>query len=454
MNKMNKKFIWGVVGILLFTLVVSLWMNLFLVERYYLYQKKKDIDRICTELKSGLDGERSPDQVMKTLEESEEVVIVKLEPDSDVDRLNETLRDALQGKGIGLQKFWLWDQDYMAALENGRKLRLYNQGKLNYSLMVEYMQLDQGFFAVAMIIPHVTDAIRIINTCMAFIVAGALVLACGLMMLMVKRITRPLNQMIAFADRISHQEFCPMEIHTGDELEVVADSMNQMCGKLKEYQTELIDKNSKMEQLLDDVAHELKTPVALVAVYAQGIKDGMDDGTFLDTIVQKNMQMGELVEKLLTLSRIEQKAPELTEISLGEMLEQVLREQDVLAREASIVITADIVRGDSIYGSREAVMMIFSNIVSNAVKYSSGAEIEVCLKPEEKGYLFTVKNETTEPVDVTRIWDSFYVGEESRNKNLSGTGLGLAIVKKYGERMGYRLDCSLNDKFITFSVMF
>ena len=88
----------------------------------------------------------------------------------------------------------------------------------------------------------------------------------------------------------------------------------------------LLEKNRQMEALLDNVAHDLKTPISLIGTYASGMQDGLDDGTFLDTIIRQNTKMAQLAEKLLGLSRIGQKDyPEET-IALDRLLQNQIEE--------------------------------------------------------------------------------------------------------------------------------
>ena len=76
-----------------------------------------------------------------------------------------------------------------------------------------------------------------------------------LIYLMIRHITEPLQQMEHFSKRISEQDYGQLTVQTHDELERVADSMNEMCMSIQQYQKELLIKNQQMEQLLNDVAH-------------------------------------------------------------------------------------------------------------------------------------------------------------------------------------------------------
>lgn len=454
MNKLSIKFISGITLILLVTIGISLYINSSLIERYYIHEKKAALDEICNQLEQAIEEGTDEKSIISSLEEAEEITIVRVDKTTNFDELNEELRVALRGKGIGFKKFWLWEQDYYSAIENGRKLRIYNQGKLNYSLMVEYIGREESLYAVAMIIPHVTDAIGIVNTVTTFVMLFALLVAIGLVIILVKRITQPLDRIKQFVDDIAAQKYHPLEINTHDELEAVATSMNRMCADIETYQNELINKNREMSELLDNVTHDLKTPVALIKAYSNGIKDGLDDGTFLDTIIHQNNRMSDMIENLLFLSRMKKREVKTDTVALDSMLTKLIEEQAIITKMNDNIFQINIVPHALIQSNAEIVMIILVNLLSNALKYSSGKIIKISLTAVEEGYLFEITNQTDTTLDTTRLWEPFYVGEASRNKDLSGTGLGLTLVKRSAQKIGASASCHMEDGKITFQVLF
>ena len=454
MNKLSRKFIGGVGLILCLATILSALVNARLAERYYIHEKRAEAEELCDRLEAGLDSGMPKEEVIGELEDLKDVAIVRVGKDSDTDILNENLRRSLADKGIGFQRFWLWEEDYKAALKDGRRLRIYHQEKLNYSIMAAYVDREDGLYALAMILPDMKEAVGIMNMCTTAVLGLALLSACAAILFLVRRITRPLEAMRRQADEMAAGRFTQVDIHTGDELEVVARSMNRMGRDLEEYQKKLMEKNRQMEQLLNDVAHELKTPVALVKVYAQGMKDGLDDGTFLDTIMGKNQQMGDLVEKLLLISRIQDRELAAGPVELDELIRQELKEQALMAAEGGICFRAELEEHASVRTNREMTGLIVSNLISNAVKYTTGPEVDVSLKASGGGYIMEIRNDAARDLDISQIWNPFYVGEESRSKHLSGTGLGLTMVRRCAERMGCQVSCRLEEGSVWFEAVF
>lgn len=456
LNKLWKKFLCGIAAIMAFTLLLSLVVNSHMVEKYYLRSQKHYIQDIGSRLKTLLESGTTPEDTVKILEEQEKVLIVYSGNTSDSEVLSNELRGQFRQKGLGFQKFWLWEQDYRDAVEHGAKLRLYQQPKLKYGILTEYIVTDAGMFAIAAVVPNTAETVRIINQFLVILLSVSSVIAAFLMYILVRHITNPLKEMEEFARRISRQDHgSRLEIRTNDELETVAGSMNRMSRDIQEYQGRLLEKNRQMEALLDNVAHDLKTPISLIGTYASGIQDGLDDGTFLDTIIRQNTKMAQLTEQLLGLSRIGQKEYTEETVALDCLLKHQIEEQWIFAVQRKLELYTSIEPDLRIQGNAELVSAIFSNLLSNAVKYAAEGGIEICLYGNDSGCHFTVSNRLqAENLDFDRIWEPFYVGETSRNKSLSGTGLGLSIVKKIAEQCGYRINCSVTDDKIKFTVIF
>lgn len=460
MTKLAQKFVAGISIILCSVILLSLFVNSRFAERFYLYQKKEEINQICDLLeKNTLSMPASLtrlDDNIETLERTKDVVIVRVKHTSDNDKINGLLRSAFLEKGLGLSKYWLWINDYEKAIQDGRKLTIYRQDKLNYSLLVEYLTIEDSFVAVAMVIPNVGKMVQIINLLTAVIFLTALVIMIFLILLLVKRITMPLSLINKLAEDISNQNFHKIEVHTKDELEAVAISMNTMSEKLQTSQIALLEKNRQMELLLGNVSHDLKTPVALIKAYATGIKDGMDDSTFVDTIIRQNEKMERMIERLLDLARLEQSTLPLSPINIGKVLEHEINEQMITLLAQNIELTKHITTDAVIAANKELLTAIFSNLISNAIHYTKDNTIQIKLYSCENHYIFEIMNGIAKDhtIELPRIWDPFYVGEKSRNKDLSGTGLGLSIVGTSAQKSGFGYDCTIQNQNIIFTITF
>lgn len=454
-HRLSVKFILGVTGILLLILTATLFINSRVMERYYLHRQRENVRQAGESLKEALARGCTPEEASLELEEKENVLVAFSRNTDNYDSLSSDLREKFRQKGLGFQKFWLWEDDYISAVQNGYRFRLYRQEKLNYGILVEYMPVRDQLYAIAAIVPDAADFIRLINRFSIVLYAVSLAVAVGLISLFVKHITNPLGKMEHFSRQLSRQEYAVLDIRTGDELETVAESMNQMSRSLREYEKQLLHKNRQMKQLLDDVAHDIKTPVSLIGMYASGIKDGLDDGTFLDTIEEQNARISRLVERLLSLSRIESREYPLTPIALDTILHKCIEEQRMALHARGLSFQEELTCAVEIMGNGELVALLFSNLVTNAVKYASSGTVEVTLCRVGERCRFRISNEfTNDALDPERIWDPFYVGEPSRSRALTGTGLGLAIVKRIAEQYGYSVRCEIREGRILFEVLF
>ncbi len=452
MTKLAKKFLISISLVLLAVIGISVAVNSRFAERYYIHQKKALLEQIAAGL---LDGKEETEGTIASLEETYDAVIAVADTSGDINKVNEELKSAFLEKGLGLARYWLWDQDYERTLREGRFMRIYRQERMNYSLAVEYVDLGGRLAGIAIVIPDMEEIIALINVCTMIIFGGALILIILLCAFLVRRITIPLAGMEKFAEEIAGQNYGRIEVHTGDELETVAESMNQMSGAIRENLRGLEEKNRQMESLLNNVSHDLKTPVALIKAYTSGIRDGMDDGTFLDTIIRQNERMEDIIEKLLYLSRLKSGGKESETVDVGSLLEEQLEGLAIELRNRGLTVRTSTEGNATIRGDRSAVGCTIENLLTNAVKYASGTQIEVRLAEKNGCLMFSVANETEQEFDDPKqLWEPFYVGEESRNKNMSGTGLGLSMVRSIAEKYGYECTCRTEKGKIEFVITF
>lgn len=150
MNRLSKKFIIGIGCILILSSFCSIVFNTQFLEQFYLYQKKETISHVSDEFKKLLEQEQFPQEAVKQIEASYKVIIAEIDnmPTSDNATVNQKIQSMFQEKGVGFQKYWFWEEDYKKVLEGERKIKLYEQKKLNYSLLINYMKQNSSIYVV------------------------------------------------------------------------------------------------------------------------------------------------------------------------------------------------------------------------------------------------------------------------------------------------------------------
>ncbi len=447
-TKLSTKFISGIILILFLSTLSTIFITQKYAETYYLAEKKDELNQVANRFVDEVNANNIK-EISAKIEDEEKVTIVSAQKNINNDSVNLELRDAFLSKGLGFKKLWLWEEDYKTVVKGQDRVVLYEQEKLNYSVLIRYISKNGIIYAVAMIVPNISEYFSIITTFFALISSLTIILAIIFIIFLVKRIVNPLNKFSEFAQEMSKGKFIPLEITTKDELEDVSDTLNQMGQKMMVYQEELEEKNKQMEELLNNVAHDLKTPLSLVKLYSEGIRDGVDDGTFLDTITTQNSEMTNMVERLLFVSKIKNETLFLETVELSTLLEKIVEDYQILSKKNNIEFVIFIEEKMTISSNEEWLKSIFQNLISNAVKYSSGNKIDIYLEKRESEIIFKISNDfDNEDLELEKIWNPYYVAERSRSKELSGTGLGLYIIKKITNELGYQIDVEVLENTI------
>ncbi|EPZ58523.1 his Kinase A domain protein [[Clostridium] sordellii ATCC 9714] len=161
-----------------------------------------------------------------------------------------------------------------------------------------------------------------------------------------------------------------------------------MSMSLQNAQNELNKRNENLKIFIGGASHELKTPIALIKAYAMGIQDGIDDGTYLDTIIEQSEKMNDIINNLLYLSKYEKRELKLENVNLKDLLEDTIKEYDVFIESNDIEVNLNISKDKFIINTdKEGIKLVINNLISNAIKYTTDKKIYIDLNKNEKIYL-------------------------------------------------------------------
>ena len=185
-----------------------------------------------------------------------------------------------------------------------------------------------------------------------------------------------------------------------------------------------------------NVSHELRTPLTAVKGYAETLEDTVDEATrkYVRTIIRHADRMIRIVEDLITLAALEEKAvaPEVEKLDLKPIAENVVRIFEPAAKEKNLELSLEAAEGlPCISGDSYRLEQMLVNLVDNALKYTEKGGVRVSLRAEKDRMIVDVVDSGIGiPEDEqARIFERFYVVDKSRSRKVGGTGLGLSIVK-------------------------
>jgi two-component system, OmpR family, phosphate regulon sensor histidine kinase PhoR len=213
-----------------------------------------------------------------------------------------------------------------------------------------------------------------------------------------------------------------------------------------------------------NVSHELRTPLTVVGGFLETLVDtdgAVTEGTktYFDMMINQTNRMRLIIEDLLTLSRIESnnEVPTSSVINMQMLLTMIQNDAIALSQgKHAIHLNAD--HSLNIKGSREELLSAFTNLVSNAVRYTpEGGDITIFWQFRNKQAVFSVKDSGIgiEEQHIARLTERFYRVDRGRSRDTGGTGLGLAIVKHILNRHKAKLEVeSVIGEGSTFSIVF
>lgn len=369
------------------------------------------------------------------------------------------LEDIIDMSGTSLVE----NRTIISSNDNYTLQKVYDERLGDYYLEI-WGTLDNGYSIILRTpIQGIKDNVNISTTLIKYV--GGAILAVGIIAAFVVStyITRPIKQLSNIAEKMSEMDFnARYEGSDKGEIGLLGKSMNNMSEKLEQNIAELkkanlelkkdIDKKEKLEimrtDFLSNVSHELKTPIALIQGYAEGLKEGITDDPesmefYCDVIMDEANKMNTMVKRLLTLNQIEfgNDEPEMERFDINELIASVADANAIRAGQKNMSIVFDNRNEHNfVWADEYKTEEVLTNYISNALNHCDGKRaIEVRTEKSENGGTITVtvynsgKNIADE--DLERIWEKFYKTDKARTREYGGNGIGLSIVKAIMDSM-------------------
>ena len=319
--------------------------------------------------------------------------------------------------------------------------------------------LDNGYVLyIRMPISPIKESVKISNTLLLMIGGVTLAVAGVVASFISKKFTNPILQLNDIANKMAKLDFSQKYrvTDTEDEINELGRSINTMSDKLETTIKQLqksnielekdIEEKSKIDdmrkQFISDVSHELKTPIALIQGYAEGLIENVSTDEesrrfYAEVILDETNKMDRLVKQLLELMKLEYGKKEFNneKFDINELINEVIRKCEVMLQKNNIQVEFESKKPIYVWADEFYIEQVVKNYFTNAIKHTeeigNNKKIKITVKQLNDKMRITVFNtgKTIPEEDLTRIWGRFYKVDSSRNRQDGGTGIGLALVK-------------------------
>ena len=330
---------------------------------------------------------------------------------------------------------------------------------------VDYLEMwgefNTGYYFMMRVpMDSIRDSVRTSNEFLGYFIIIGLAVSMILISWMSRKITTPLQELTELSKRMADLDFDAKYTSGGqNEIGQLGEHFNQMSETLERTISELKTANNQLQsdieekiqidemrkEFLSNVSHELKTPIALIQGYAEGLKEGVNDDPesrdfYCDVIMDEAGKMNRMVKNLMTLNQLEfgNDKVEFERFNLTELIGGVLQSMDILSQQKDVKLIFREENPVYVWGDEFKIEQVVRNYVSNAYNHVNEEKIiEVKILQEDGLAKVTVFN-TGKPIpeeDVPRIWDKFFKVDKAHTREYGGNGIGLSIVKAIMESM-------------------
>ena len=336
--------------------------------------------------------------------------------------------------------------------------------------------LDNGnLFLFRSPLESIRQSVAVANRFLAYVGLVSVLISALVIWLVSRKVTEPIMELTQISERMSRLDFDAK--YTGNSKTEVAllgrninelsETLENTISELKSANNELqrdIEKKNKIDEMrkefLSNVSHELKTPIALIQGYAEGLREGINDDAesrefYCEVIMDEASKMNNMVKKLLTLNQLEFGNDTVTmeRFDVTALIKNYLQSVDILCKQKEIKVQMENTPAIHVWADEFMVEEVFGNYFTNAMNHVAGDKvIDVKLVTEDKKVRISVFN-SGQPIpeeSLPHIWEKFYKVDKARTRAYGGSGVGLSIVKAIMESMNQEFGAINYDNGVEF----
>lgn len=444
----------------LVTMIIALMfvLNSSFLERFFIKSKQMDMGEMYQMLTDAVETyhlgeEETQEELMKTCERKNLSVSV-VNTNSEVTFYTEQdkrghLFTQMLGYELGINK-----GDVLEETNHYKIYRLKDMGRGEEYIDMFGTLSDGSVFIIQSPFGSIRDTVNSTNKFLLYV--GMVTLVCGFMFVWYfsRKITKPILELADLSQRMANLDFDAKYTSGGEnEIGILGGNFNLMSKRLEETISELksannqlqkdIEQKEKMEDMrnefLGNVSHELKTPIALIQGYAEGLKEGISDDPesmefYCGVIMDEASKMNRMVRNLLTLNQLEfgEEDLQFERFDIVGLIQGVLASCEILIQQAGAGV--DFVADGAVYvwADEFKTEQVFRNYLTNAIHHVDNEKrIEIRVIRQSDTVRITVFN-SGKPIpeaDITKLWEKFYKVDKAHTREYGGNGIGLSIVK-------------------------
>ena len=452
------------IGLLLLSLIAITAINAMFLEHYYISRKTEVLKEAVEKLEKldvhtdsdGVSSADISDEIFRKCSENNLTWVVITEDGQNVCSVgsNEDLLEArLLGYVYNLDK--QKTKEKILVQEDAYVIQQVRDRFAGMEYVESWGQLKNGcYFLIRTPLESIRESVSISNSFYLYVGITIIAISGILIWIITKKITKPISELTLLSTKMSELDFdAKYQSHSGNEIDELGENFNRMSEQLEKTISELKSANNELQkdienkeridqmrqEFLNNVSHELKTPIALVQGYAEGLKENISDYPesrefYCDVIMDEASKMNKLVKNLLTLNQLESGRDEVTmeRFDIVSLIRGVLQSMDIMIQQKEAKVSFEADNPVYVWADEFKIEEVVTNYTSNALNHLDGArEIEIRIIPEGDRVKITVFNTGT-PIpeeDVPKLWNKFFKVDKARTREYGGSGIGLSIVK-------------------------